>query len=121
MSTRTTEPGSPSRTGDGAGTRRTDDPFLAACAQYESELLAAARRRRPRRLRGPERDLLQRALLLSYLLDTCRTENEAWERLRQLGQGSDGVGSAARQLGTLLADCSARQTAEAVGGPVSRE
>src|SRR5437763_16433466 len=118
MPTQTIETGSPSRTGARAGARRADDPFLAACAGYRAELLTAAGASRPGRLHRHERDLLQQVLVLSYLLDTCRTDGEARESLRRLRQGTDGVGSAARQLGTLPAGCRVRQTAVAVGGPV---
>ena len=118
MPTPTTETRFPSRTGDWVGTNRADAAFLGACARYAAELLSAATASRRGRLGGPERDLLQQALVLGYLLETCRSDAEAWQRLRRLGQGTGGVGAAARQLRTLPSGGRLRPTVGSLGGPV---
>jgi hypothetical protein len=112
-----TETRSPSRTGDRAGARRADDPFLAACAGYRAELLTAAGASRRGRLRGHDRDLLQQALVLSYLVDQCSTDAEAGETLREFGQRPDAVGAAARRLRIEMLDqSSSRQPGREAAG-----
>ena len=112
-----TETRPPSRTGDGAGARRAYDPFLAACAGYRAQLLTAAGADRRGRLRGHERDQLQQALVLSYLVDQCSTDAEAIETLREFGQRPGAVGAAARRLRIELLDpSSSRQPGREAAG-----
>jgi hypothetical protein len=78
--------------------------FLAACARREEELRAAIRAGHGVRSRGSQRVLIQQVIVLSWVLQTCRTDAHARESLRRLGERSDDVGVAARQVSEALAD-----------------
>jgi hypothetical protein len=83
------------------GERGTTNPFLASCRRRQVELLMGVRARRSAPLRRDGRDRLHQSLVLSYLLQTCRTDDKGRTCLHELGHRPGGIRTAARQLEPL--------------------
>ena len=68
--------------------------ILRACARRRAALIRDARLT----LSRTGRDLLEQAIVLSYILQICDTDARAEQALHDLAERTDRVGEAARQL-----------------------
>jgi hypothetical protein len=73
-------------------------PFLRAYSRYCRRLLAAVDASRAPSGDEGARVLLQQAIVLAHLVDTCPTDAEARATLRAFSERPDAIGAAARQL-----------------------
>jgi hypothetical protein len=81
-----------------------NQPLLRAISECRGRLGAALISSDPESHARQQRRLLEPFIILSYLVQTCRTDEQARNRLRELGRSSDELGWAALQLRKTLDD-----------------